>query len=322
MFDNKTILVTGGTGFIGSRIIKHLLSNYNPKKVICYSRRWKDQEDLARELNDGRLRTISGDVCDYHLLGSAMRNVDYVFNCAAYKSVPSAEYSPIEATRVNVNGVVNVVRCAIDNSVQMVLHISTDKAVSSLNVYGAGKAVSERIIIAANNMGDTKFAIARYGNVFNSTGSVVPAFLDRINNDEPIVINDPDATRFWITEQDAVELVVWAMKNLQRGEIVVPDLKSSTIASLASAFKLVCPEAEIVVGTKRPGDKQHEMMISEHEASRVKWHDFHYIISPEYNMWTDEPARRVSANMTGDFNSFDNERYTVGELAKMIDSIN
>jgi len=176
MFDDKAILVTGGTGFIGSRIIKRLLSDYNPKKVICYSRRWKDQEDLAHEVDDPRLRTIAGDICDYHLMGSALRGVDYIFHAAAFKGVTSAEYSPFEMARVNVQGTSNVIRCAIENNVRRVLFISSDKACASLNAYGTSKALGERLAIAANNMGNTHFVIARYGNVFNSTGSVVPIF--------------------------------------------------------------------------------------------------------------------------------------------------
>lgn len=320
MFDNKTILVTGGTGFIGSRIIKELLSKHNPKKVICYSRRWKDQEDLAREVNDPRLRTIAGDICDYHLMGSAMRGVDYVWHTAAFKGATAAEYSPFEMIRVNVGGSSNVIRCAIEENAERVVLISSDKACASLNAYGTSKALMEKLGIAANNMGNTEFVIARYGNVFNSTGSVVPAFLQRIHSSESIIINDPSATRFWITEQDAVDLVIWAMRHLERGEIVVPDLKSSTIGDLALALKNIY-RCDVEIGDKRPGDKQHEMMISEHEAPRVKWYDFHYVIAPEYNMWASEPKERLSANMTSSFNSYDNERFTIEELTKMVRDI-
>jgi UDP-N-acetylglucosamine 4,6-dehydratase/5-epimerase len=320
-FKDCVILITGGTGFIGKSICRYLLTNHNPRKVISFSRRWTDSERLLRELDDSRLRTINGDICDRDAIDSAMDGVDMALHAAAYKSVVSSEYNATEAVRVNVNGTMNVIRAAIDNRVARVLGISTDKAVDAINTYGRSKALASSLLISANNLGRTRFSVATYGNIAGSSGSVIPFFRSLLDNGQSVLpVTDPEMTRYWFAQNDAVRYVVRCLRHMTGGETFVPKLKSSTIEQLVNAFEYVYERPiEMNIVGRRPGEKLNESMVSSNETQRTYERDWTYVIEPEAREW-DASHRPLGTLVSPDFveDSFHAERYTIAELVDMI----
>jgi len=281
LFDEKSVLITGGTGSFGKRFIRSLLNSCDPARVIVYSRDEMKQFEMEREFDHPAMRFFIGDVRDYPRLRRAMRAVDYVVHAAALKQVPAAEYNPMECIKTNVYGAENVINAAIENEVEKVIALSTDKACNPVNLYGASKLASDKLFIAANNIAGghrTRFSVVRYGNVVGSRGSVVPFFNKLVGERAPsLPITDPRMTRFWITLDQGVDFVCKCFSRMQGGEIFVPKIPSARIIDLAKA---IAPDMPTHIIGIRPGEKLHEVMIS-HDDSRVsiEFPD-HYVIAP------------------------------------------
>jgi len=293
---DQSILVTGGTGSFGKRFVRTILERYDVRKLIIYSRDELKQHEMQQEFNPAEypcLRYFIGDVRDRDRLSMAMRDVDIAVHAAALKHVPVAEYNPTECIRTNVFGAENVVSAALDNGVKRVLALSTDKAVNPINLYGASKLASDKIFVAANNLAGsvgTTFAVVRYGNVVGSRGSVVPLF-ERLARDgaKEIPITDPDMTRFWITLQQGVDFVISSLDNMQGGEIFVPKIPSMNIADLARAIAPDLPQKVIGI---RPGEKLHEVMVTEDDAPNTIELSDRYVIEPSFQFsGRNKPAR-------------------------------
>lgn len=256
MFDDKSILITGGTGSFGHKYTQVLLQKYHPKRVIIFSRDELKQFEMQQKFNAPCMRYFIGDVRDGERLLQAFSGVDYVIHAAAIKQVPAAEYNPMECIKTNINGAENVIRAAIANKVQKVIALSTDKAANPINLYGATKLASDKLFVAANNMvgpGQTRFAAVRYGNVVGSRGSVVPFFQSLIaNGAESLPITHPEMTRFWITLQQGVDFVLKNFARMQGGEIFIPKIPSVKIIELAKAY---APSLRHEVIGIRPGKK-------------------------------------------------------------------
>jgi UDP-N-acetylglucosamine 4,6-dehydratase len=286
LFDNKSILVTGGTGSFGRAFIKTLLAKTSPRRVVVLSRDELKQLEFRQELQDDeRMRWFIGDVRDPNRLKHAFRGVDLVVHAAALKQVDTAEYNPFECISTNVPGAENVINAALDAGVSRVIALSTDKASSPINLYGASKLCSDKLFVAANNYaGDrlTRFSVVRYGNVVGSRGSVVPLFR-KLAATGTLPITDERMTRFWITLEQAVQFVFDSLDRMHGGEIFVPRIPSTTILDLAAA---IAPEAKIHVVGIRPGEKLHEEMISEDDARRSYMYPDHFVIAPLIATWT------------------------------------
>ncbi|MBD2464245.1 UDP-N-acetylglucosamine 4,6-dehydratase (inverting) [Oscillatoria sp. FACHB-1407] len=281
MFDQSTILITGGTGSFGKKCVKTLLERFTPKKVIVYSRDELKQYEMAQEFNSPVMRYFIGDVRDRDRLDLAMRGVDYVIHAAALKQVPTAEYNPMECIKTNINGASNVIDVAIAHEVHKVIALSTDKAASPINLYGATKLVSDKLFVAANNITGslkTQFAVVRYGNVVGSRGSVVPFFQKLVREGAiEIPITDPRMTRFWITLQQGIDFVLKSFERMQGGEIFVPKIPSMHLTDLAKAL---APGIPIKVVGIRPGEKLHEVMCPVDDAHLTLEFTDHYVIQP------------------------------------------
>ena len=281
--NNKSILITGGTGSFGKQMLKTLLENFEPKKIVIFSRDEFKQSEMQKEYDDKRypcLRYFLGDIRDKERLMEAFRNIDIIFHAASLKQVPAIEYNPSEAIKTNIYGAENVIKAAIANKVKKVIAISTDKAVSPANLYGATKLCFEKLFIAANNIvgeGDTKFCILRYGNVFKSRGSVVPLFLEQSKTNK-FTVTDSQMTRFNLTLESAINFVLNCSSIMLGGEIFVPKLKSYNIIQLCN---IINPEAEIEITGFRPGEKLHECMINNIEISNCYECDNYFIILPK-----------------------------------------
>jgi UDP-N-acetylglucosamine 4,6-dehydratase/5-epimerase len=274
---NKTILVTGGTGSFGRKFVERILQ-LNPKKIIVFSRCELKQYEMAREVNDERVRFLLGDVRDRKRLDRAFAGVDYVIHAAALKQIPAAEYNPYECIKTNVLGAQNVIEAAIDAGVEKVVALSTDKAVSPINLYGAAKLCAEKLFTAGNSYSPkTRFSCVRYGNVIGSRGSVIPLFKKQAQAGK-LTITDERMSRFWITLDQAVDLVLLALSNMNGGEIFIPKLPSMLMTDLAQA---ICPDCEIEIVGIRPGEKLHEAMIHSDDARRTVEHDNYFVIQPE-----------------------------------------
>lgn len=326
MFNNKTILVTGGTGSFGKKFIKILLSKYQPKKVIVYSRDELKQFEMGQVFNDKCMRYFIGDVRDKERLMLAMKGVDYVVHAAALKQVPAAEYNPMECIKTNINGAQNVIDAAIANNVKKVIALSTDKAANPINLYGATKLASDKLFTAANNIvgeGETRFAVVRYGNVVGSRGSVVPFFKGLIERGaKELPITDERMTRFWLKLEDGVEFVLKNFQRMQGGEIFIPKIPSMRILDLAKA---IAPNAKIKVIGIRPGEKLHEVMCpSDLYYETVEFPD-HFVIKPsiEFGVNIDYATNALGehGHMVADgfdYNSGNNPHFlTVEELREM-----
>jgi UDP-N-acetylglucosamine 4,6-dehydratase (inverting) len=282
--NNKTILVTGGTGSFGQKFTEIVLKEHNPRSIRIYDNRELAEVEMERKFNDSRLRFFIGDVRDKNRLDRAMNGVDIVVHAAALKHVPVCEYNPIEAVKTNIEGAINVIDAAIDNSVERVMAISTDKAVYPVNLYGATKMVAEKLFVQANSYSGGKkpiFSCSRYGNVVGSSGSVVPLFLEQKENRE-ITITDERMTRFWITLEEGVKFVINCIDTMRGGEIFVPKISSMKIIDLAEA---VAPGAKKKIIGIRPGEKIHEVLLTEEEAIHTKEFEKFFIIEPEYPFW-------------------------------------
>ena len=281
---NQTILITGGTGSLGKHLCKILLEKYHPRAIRVYSRDELKQHEMRQVFGEDVIRYFIGDVRDGNRLKRAMEGADIVIHTAALKQVPACEYNPLEAVRTNVIGTENVINAAIDNGVKKVVSISTDKAVNPVNLYGATKLCAEKIVIQGNSYAgsrNTRFSCVRYGNVIGSRGSVVPLFSEQKKTGK-ITITDDRMTRFWITLDQAVELVVKAITHMQGGEIFVPKIPSMRITDLAKA---IAPECEIDIIGIRPGEKLHEVLLMEEEGKNTVIYEGMYVIMPNYSWW-------------------------------------
>lgn len=281
MFNNKSILITGGTGSFGTYCTKTILKHYRPSRLVIFSRDELKQFEMQQELNDPCLRYFLGDVRDENRLKQAMRGIDYVIHAAALKQVPAAEYNPMECIKTNVIGAQSVIQAALANEVEKVIALSTDKAVNPINLYGASKLASDKLFIAANNIAGghkTSFAVVRYGNVVGSRGSVLPFFKKLLREGcTELPITDTRMTRFWITLQHGVEFVLKSFARMQGGEIFVPKIPSIRIVDLA---KSLAPDIKLNVIGIRPGEKLHEIMCPQDDARLVWDYDDHYMIQP------------------------------------------
>lgn len=281
MYDDKAILVTGGTGSFGKRFISALLGRYRPRRVVVYSRDELKQFEMQQVFNHACMRYFIGDVRDRERLAQAMRGIDYVVHAAAMKQVPTAEYNPTECIRTNIEGAENVIRAALDCGVTRIIALSTDKAASPINLYGATKLVSDKLFVAANNIAggqDTRFSVVRYGNVVGSRGSVVPYFQKLIaEGAAELPITDARMTRFWITLEQGVDFVLRSFARMQGGEIFVPKIPSSRITDLATAM---APHLSQKIIGIRPGEKLHEVMCPEDDSHLTLAFADHFVIRP------------------------------------------
>ena len=281
MFNNKSILITGGTGSFGKQYVKTILQHDAPKRVIIYSRDELKQFEMAQIYDDDCMRYFIGDVRDQERLKQAMNGVDYVIHAAALKQVPAAEYNPMECIKTNVHGAENVIQAALHNNVQKVIALSTDKAANPINLYGASKLASDKLFVAANNIAgdkETRFSVARYGNVVGSRGSVVPYFKKLIaEGSDHLPITDSEMTRFWITLQQGVDFVLKNFERMYGGEIFVPKIPSVRIVDLASAM---APGLQQKIIGIRPGEKLHEVMCPKDDSHLTLEFDDHYVIKP------------------------------------------
>lgn len=291
MLTNQTILVTGGTGSFGHTFVPMTLAKYNPKKIIIFSRDEMKQWEMAKLFQgDSRVRFFIGDVRDKDRLYRALDGVDYVVHAAATKIVPTAEYNPFECIKTNINGAMNLIDACIDKGVKRVVALSTDKASSPINLYGATKLASDKVFVAGNSYAgghDTRFAVVRYGNVMGSRGSVIPFFMS-IKDKGVLPITDARMTRFMISLEQGVELVWHAFDDMEGGEIYVKKIPSMKVTDLAT---VVAPEARQEVVGIRPGEKLHEQMIGVEDAFYTYEYPEHFKILPAINGWDTCPKR-------------------------------
>jgi UDP-N-acetylglucosamine 4,6-dehydratase len=281
MFNGSTILITGGTGSFGKKYTQTLVERYSPEKIIIFSRDELKQFEMQQVYDASCMRYFIGDVREQERLSQAMQGVDYVIHAAALKQVPAAEYNPMECIKTNIHGAENVIKAAIENSVKKVVALSTDKAANPINLYGATKLASDKLFVAANNMvgpNPTRFAVARYGNVVGSRGSVVPFFKKLIaDGADYLPITHPEMTRFWITLQQGVDFVLKNYERMHGGEIFVPKIPSVRITDLATSLAKDLPHKIIGI---RPGEKLHEIMCPADDSHLTLEFSDHYVISP------------------------------------------
>ena len=291
MFDGATILITGGTGSFGNTFIPMTLKKFNPKKVIIFSRDEMKQWDMAKKYEgDERVRFFIGDVRDKERVFRALDGVDYVVHAAATKIVPTAEYNPFECIKTNVNGAMNLIDACINRGVKKVVALSTDKASSPVNLYGATKLASDKLFVSGNHYAGrqgTIFSVVRYGNVMGSRGSVIPHFMS-IKSKGELPITDPRMTRFMISLEEGVELVWNAFEDMAGGEIYVKKIPSIKVTDLA---RIIAPEAKQKIVGIRPGEKLHEQMIGEEDAHFTYEYENYYKILPQINNWNNDPNR-------------------------------
>ena len=304
MLNGQSILVTGGSGSFGRRFVETVLRHASPRRVIVFSRDEFKQYEMQQQLGPewaSTLRFFIGDVRDRERLELAMREVDVCVHAAALKHVPAAEYNPMECIHTNVYGAENVVRAALNTGVKRVIALSTDKAANPVNLYGASKLASDKIFIAANNLSGslgTRFSVVRYGNVVGSRGSVIPLFRRMIaEGAEFLPVTDERMTRFWITLQHGVDFVVSCIAMMQGGEIFVPKIPSMRIIDLARAMAPHLPHKPVGI---RPGEKLHEVMITEDDSRQTFELPDRFVIEPAFAFWTHEPYRRLGAKPVAD----------------------
>lgn len=329
MLENSTILITGGTGSFGKKFTEILLEKYNPKKIIIFSRDEYKQFVMKQKIKDpeNKVRYFIGDVRDKERLYRAFDGVDYVVHAAALKQVPACEYNPFEAIKTNIIGAQNIVEAAIDRGVKKVVALSTDKAVNPINLYGGTKLVSDKLIISANAYSGGKgtiFSVVRYGNVAGSRGSIIPFFMDIVNKGKKeIPITDNRMTRFWITLEEGVDLVVKALYESKGGETYISKIPSFYVTDLAKAL---IPEGNTDIQLKeigiREGEKLHEIMITTDDSRQTYEYEKHYIIYPNFD-WFDAKKRftegGVKVNDGFGYVSNDNKEWlTVDEMKKRI----
>lgn len=291
MFNNASILITGGTGSFGNTFVPMVLAKFNPRRVIIYSRDEMKQWEMAKRFQgDPRIRFFIGDVRDKERLYRALDGVDYVVHAAAAKIVPTAEYNPFECVKTNINGAMNLIDACIDKGVKRVVALSTDKASSPVNLYGATKLASDKLFVAGNSYAGgqgTRFAVVRYGNVMGSRGSVIPFFMS-IKDQGVLPITDERMTRFMISLEEGVELVWHAFEDMEGGEIYVKKIPSMKVTDLA---RVVAPSAKQEIVGIRPGEKLHEQMISAEDSYYTYEYPEHFKILPVINNWASSPER-------------------------------
>ena len=317
MFNDKSILITGGTGSFGKEFIKTILDQYNPRRVIVFSRDELKQFEMQQTFNDPAMRYFLGDVRDGPRLIQAMRGVDYVVHAAALKQVPAAEYNPMECIKTNIHGAENVINAALENNIKQVIALSTDKAANPINLYGATKLVSDKLFVAANNIAgghQTRFSVVRYGNVVGSRGSVIPFFKKMIEDGaKELPITDARMTRFWITLPEGVDMVLKSFKRMHGGEVFVPKIPSAYITDLAKAM---APDLPIKITGIRPGEKLHEIMCPVDNAHQtLEFHD-HYVICPSFQFITIPEYTTYAIGETGHYveNTFEYSSCTNPDL--------
>lgn len=315
MFNNSTILITGGTGSFGKMCIRILLTHYNPRRLIVYSRDELKQYEMQHVFTSEKypcMRFFIGSVRDKERLYRAFRGVDYIIHAAALKQVPAAEYNPTECIRTNIGGAENIINVAADTGVKKVVALSTDKAVAPVNLYGATKLCSDKLFIAANAFTacDTVYSVVRYGNVMGSRGSVIPFFIKQRNAGGPLTITDTRMSRFWITLEQAVHMVLRSFEIAGGGEILVPKIPSMKITDLAEA---IAPGMKVIEVGIRPGEKLHETMITAEDSRHTIDIGDYYVIKPEAFKYRGPEGKPVTEGFT--YNSGTNERWlTVPEL--------
>jgi len=323
MFNNKVLLITGGTGSFGNAILKRFLDS-SIAEVRIFSRDEKKQDDMRKKFANDKIKFYLGDVRDVESLDSAMRGVDYVFHAAALKQVPSCEFYPMQAVKTNVIGTENVLKAAIEFGVRRVICLSTDKAVYPINAMGISKAMMEKIAVAkSRDSGKTCVCVTRYGNVMASRGSVIPLFLNQIKRGVPLTVTDPDMTRFMMTLDDAVDLVLYAFQNGESGDVFVQKSPSVTIEILVEALKslLDVPDHSVnVIGT-RHGEKLYETLLSREELAASEDLGDYYKVSPDfrdlnYDRFVDQGEKNISSS--GDYNSHNSEKLEVTEMIQLL----
>lgn len=304
MFDGRSVLVTGGSGSFGQRFVETVMRHAKPRRVIIFSRDEFKQYEMQQRMPAewaSTLRFFIGDVRDRERLELAMRNVDFCVHAAALKHVPAAEYNPMECIHTNVYGAENVVRAALAMGVRRVIALSTDKAANPINLYGASKLASDKIFIAANNLSgalDTRFSVVRYGNVVGSRGSVVPLFRKMIaQGTDHLPITDARMTRFWITLQHGVDFVLSCFSMMLGGEIFVPKIPSMRMTELAQAM---APDLPLKMVGIRPGEKLHEVMITEDDSRQTYELTDRFVIEPAFAFWQHAPYERLNARPVPD----------------------
>ncbi|MBQ7833329.1 MAG: UDP-N-acetylglucosamine 4,6-dehydratase (inverting) [Lachnospiraceae bacterium] len=328
LLDNKTILITGGTGSFGKCFTKYVLTHYNPKKIIIYSRDEFKQFIMQGEFREyaDKLRFFIGDVRDKERLTRAFEGVDYVIHAAALKQVPACEYNPNEAIKTTIHGAQNVIDAALDTNVKKVVALSTDKAVNPVNLYGGTKLVSDKLFIAANAYAgnkDINFSIVRYGNVAGSRGSVIPKFYDMIKKGcTELTITDYRMTRFWISLTQGVELVIKALEEATGGETFISKIPSFKIADLAEAMMPGCKTREIGI---YPGEKLHEIMVTVEDSATTYEYDKHFIVYPQVT-WNEKQKINESGKKVAEGFSYSSDNNTewlsveeIRELLKTVD---
>lgn len=324
MFKDKVLMITGGTGSFGNTVLKRFL-NTDVKQIIVFSRDEKKQEDMRIALSNPKLKFIIGDTRDYDSIYRAMAGVDYVFHAAALKQVPSCEFYPMEAVKTNVNGTENVLNAAIDCGVKRVVLLSTDKAVYPINAMGISKAMAEKVLIAkARRQNDdaTIMCATRYGNVMASRGSVIPLFFEKIKLNKPLTITDPNMTRFLMSLEDSVDLVLHAFKNGKQGDIFVQKAPASTIGDLTEAIKQLC-NSDIetkVIGT-RHGEKLYESLVSREEMAKAEDMGRYYRIPADnrdlnYDKYIING--QVNLNALDDYTSHNTDRLNVEQIKALL----
>jgi UDP-N-acetylglucosamine 4,6-dehydratase len=320
-WSEKTILVTGGTGSFGRKFIEIMLAENTPKKLIVFSRDEQKQHEMRQQgFEHPNLRYFIGDVRDFPRMRRAFEGVDFVVHAAALKQVPACEYNPMEAIKTNILGSGNVVDAALDANVERVVALSTDKAVNPINLYGATKLAAEKLFVQSNAYAggrDTRFSCVRYGNVVGSRGSVVPVFI-RQRESGQITITDERMTRFWISLDQGVRFVIRCLEQMKGGEVFVPKIPSMKVIDLAKA---VAPEAEINIIGIRPGEKLHEVLISEDEARTVVELDDMFIVQPAEALWFGREWEKIGKPIKDDFHYISNKNndwLSVDEIRKII----
>ncbi|MBI5698777.1 UDP-N-acetylglucosamine 4,6-dehydratase (inverting) [Candidatus Saganbacteria bacterium] len=322
LFNNKSILITGGTGSFGKAFCRIVLDEYQPERLIVFSRDELKQYEMSQQYADhaDRIRYFIGDVRDKDRLMRAFDGVDYVVHAAALKQVPAMEYNPSEAIKTNIYSAMNIIDAAIDKGVKRIVALSTDKACNPINLYGATKLCSDKLFISGNSyagLHDTRFAVVRYGNVVGSRGSVVPFFKSK-SKEGVLPITDERMTRFWITLQLGVRFVIKSFERMHGGELFVPKIPSMNIMDLAKA---IAPNCRTEIVGIRPGEKLHEVMISEDDARQTLELDDCYVIKPAFNWWGKEnhaSGKRVADGFS--YSSDNNPHWlSIPELQRMIE---
>ncbi len=324
MFENKTLLITGGTGSFGNTVLKRFL-NTNVKEIRVFSRDEKKQEDMRISLNNDKLKFYIGDVRDYESISSALIGVDYVFHAAALKQVPSCEFYPMEALKTNVIGTENVLSASLARQVRRVVVLSTDKAVYPINAMGISKAMAEKVMVAKSRQvpeGGTVFCATRYGNVMASRGSVIPLFVEQLKSGEPLTITDPNMTRFLMSLEDSVDLVLHAFEHAKQGDIFIQKSAASTVGDLALALKALFKKGNPIkiIGT-RHGEKLYESLVSREEMAKAEDMDRYFRIPADnrdlnYKKYFVEGEASVSE--AEDYTSHNTKRLDIDEIKKLI----